>query len=311
MDLFKFGLSIPGGSFNEKSKVADKNPPWKADDFEQVLSLADELDLEYVDLRNMGDKDIIDITDSEVQTIKELIDKYKAKVSSISPYLFFRLPLTKRDDELTLRGSFTEHLNMLHRAIELTKIFNTNLIRTSHFESEYLFTPCGYKDLPFDIWGKIIERLEKAAMIAEEAGVILGLENCHWGNLGTGFLVSKALNEIKSKNLRLWWDPANSAMASGENPYPDEYEYVKDYIVCIDIKDTIIDKRYSSLTHVPMGDGNRINWPDIFKALSKNNYQGLILLEACYKPEGGSVLDGARESFSNVRQILASFNNEE
>ena len=288
--MLKFGLSIPR----------------QGEDFDRVLDSADELELKYIDLRSIGDKNVVDLSDSEVQEIRNLVKKHGAKVCSISPFLFFRLPLTEGDDEVTIRGSYSEHLNMLNRALELAGVFDTNIIRCFSFETEFLFSPCSYKGLPFDIWGKIIERLQKATRIAEAAGVILALENCYWCNLGTGLLVAKAIDEIGSKNLRLWWDPANSVMASGENPYPDEYEQVKDYIVSIDMKDEIIDKRYNYWSHVAMGQGNKLNWPDIFQALIRDNYQGVILLESTYIPEGGTIFDGAKESFSNVRQMLAS-----
>ena len=281
--------------------------PLQGEDFDRVLDEVDKLKLEYVDLRTIGDKNVTDLTDSEVQELESLIKKRGIKVSSISPFLFFRLPLTVSEDEVTIRGSYSEHLNiMLNRAIELAKIFKTKLIRCFSFETEFLFSKSGYKDLPFDIWGKIIERLEKASVIAEKNDVILAIENCHWCNLGTGLLVVKALNEIKSKNLGLWWDPANSVMASGENPYPNEYEQIKDHIAIIDMKDEIIDKRYNYWSHVAMGKGNKNNWQDIFQALIKDNYQGLIALESCYIPKNGTIHDGARESLSNVKQMLAS-----
>ena len=58
--------------------------------------------------------------------------------------------------------------------------------------------------------------------------------------------------------------PPTSVTASGENPYPDEYEQIKDHIVIIDMKDNIIDKRYNYWSHVVMGKGNKLNWPEIF-----------------------------------------------
>jgi len=101
--------------------------------------------------------------------------------------------------------------------------------------------------------------------------------------------------------------PPTSVTASGENPYPDEYEQIKGHIVIIDMKkDNTIDKRYNYWSHVAMGKGNKLNWPEIFQALIRDDYQGLIALESCYIPKNGTIHDGARESFSNVRQMLAS-----
>ena len=290
--------------FQEKLKFAlsHDTPGY---DFNHVLDVVDELELEYIDLRAIGDRNIVQLSDGEIQDVKNLVRKHGIKVSSISPFLFFRLPLTEGDDEITIRGSFTEQLNILSRAIEIAKVFDTNIVRCFSFESETLFEPAGWQDFSFDIWGKIIERLEKATRIAEASGITLGLENCHWCNLGTGLLVAKAIKEIGSKNIGLWWDPANSAMASGENPYPDEYTQVKDYLVAIDMKDVIIDKRYNYWLQVAVGEGNKFNWQEILRALVRDNYQGVVSLESNYIPEGGTLHNGAKVSFSKVRQMLA------
>ena len=289
MNRLKFALSIP----------------WSGNDFKQILSAMNESDLEYIDLRGVGDKHVMDLSDTEAQELKELIKKRGVKVSSISPYLFFRLPLTVGENEITLRGTYAEHIDMLKRAIELARIFETDLVRSFSFETEFLFSPSGYRDLPFDVWEKTIERLKKAADIAEAAGITLGIENCHWNNLGTGYLVAKAIDEIGSRNVRLWWDPTNSAMTSGENPYPDEYELVKDYITIIDMKDSIIDKRYSCWSHVAMGQGNKVDWESILKALVRDNYQRIITYESCYVPQDGTISDGIRESFLRIGKWLA------
>ncbi len=288
--MLKFGLSVT----------------FRGQNINHILDSMDELELEYIDLRTIGDKNITDLSNSEVKQIEEAVKKHEIKVNSVSPFLFFRLPLTEGEDEETIRGSYSGHLNMLNRAIELAQMFNSNLIRCFSFETEFLFSPSGYKDLPFDIWSKVIERLQKAARTAEAGGVILAIENCHWCNLGTGLLVAKAINEIGSKNVGLWWDPANSVMASGENPYPEEYEQVKDFIVSIDMKDVIIDKRYNRWSHVGMGQGNKLNWPSIFQVLNRDKYQGIINYESAYIPECGTIDDGAKESFLNVRRMLAS-----
>jgi len=280
----------------------------RGQNIEEILDSMKELGIEYIDLRTIGNKDITDISDLEIKQLKQSIQKNGIKVSSISPRLFFRLPLTKEENEETIRGSFSGHLEMLNRAIELAKMFDVKIIRCFSFKAEldFLFGPSRYKDLPFDIWEKIIERLQKSVRIAENGGVILAIENCYWCNLGTGLLVAKAIKEIKSEHVALWWDPSNSFIASGENPYSDEYEQIKEYIVSIDMKDVIIDKRYNYRSDVVMGKGNKIYWPDILQKLSKDNYQGIINYESNYIPKDRTMIEGTKESFSYIRKILAS-----
>jgi len=59
MNRLKFALSIP----------------WSGNDIKQILNVMNELDLKYIDLRGVGDKHVMDLSDTEAQELKELIKK--------------------------------------------------------------------------------------------------------------------------------------------------------------------------------------------------------------------------------------------
>ena len=273
-------------------------------DFAHVLDVMDEVGLEYIDLRELWGKNIVDLSDSEIQDIKSLIKKHGVKVCCISPWVFFRMPLRKTEDEPTYGESYTQHLDKLKRAVELAKVFDTDLVRCFSFESEIAFEGNPFFGHGFDAWKVLVERFQKPVKIVEEAGVTLALESCHLTNTGTGLMVCKLIDELGSKNVKLLWDPCNSYYASGVDPYPYEYEKVKDYIVYIDIKDKVIDKRYMTNAHVLIGEGNKIYWPEILQALKEDNYKGVISLETAYTPKGGTREDGTKESLRRVRQMI-------
>jgi len=58
--------------------------------------------------------------------------------------------------------------------------------------------------------------------------------------------------------------------------------------------------------HVAMGEGNKLNWPEMFRALIRDNCQKIITYESLYAPEGGTMYDGIRETFVKAREMLAS-----
>lgn len=275
-------------------------------DFEHALDVAQELGIEHIDLRDLWNKNIIDLSDSEVRDVRSSVTRHGLKVCSLSPYLFF-LPLREREGEVTHRGSHSEHVDRLKRAVELAKVFDTNLVKCWSFikDDQFIRFP-SYFVQPFSVREKIIERFQKPMQIAEEAGVILAMESCHHSNTGTGIQVCQLIDELGSKNVKLLWDPCNSFYASGQDPYPYEYEQVKEYIVAVDVKDKIIDTRTGRYEHTVMGNGNKIYWPEILQRLLKDNYQGPLVLESEYAPKGGTVEDGTRESLKRLREMMSS-----
>ena len=274
--------------------------------FNHALDVARELGIEHLSMRGLWNKSIVDLSDSEIRDVKSSVLKYGLKVCSISPDLFF-LPLREGEDEITRRGSYLDHVNMLKRAVELAEIFDTNIIKCWSFLIDKQFTPHPHwLAQPFSVWEKIIERFQKPIQIAEEAGVILAIESCHHSNAGTGMLVCKLIDELGSKNVRLLWDPSNSFYTSGQDPYPYEYEHVKDYIACVDVKDKIIDTRLGKNVDTIMGKGNKIYWPGILQRLLEDNYQGPIVMESPYKPKGGTIEDGAKENIKELKEMISS-----
>lgn len=274
-------------------------------DFDYALKVAKNLDFKYIDLRTISHKSIVDLTDEEVRDVANIIKRYGLEVSSLSPFLFF-LPLREREDEVTRFGSYSEHLTQLKRAVELAKLFDTDLIKCWCFLKERQTYPLpSYFPKPFSVREKIIERFQKAIRIAEEAGVILAMECCPHSNAGTGIMVRSLIDELGSKNVRLLWDPCNSFFTSGQDVYPYEYQQVKDYIVGIDVKDKNIDTFTGRSEHALMGEGKKIFWPEILQALVRDDYQGILVLESEYTPTGGTMEDGTRANIATLKNMMS------
>jgi sugar phosphate isomerase/epimerase len=276
-------------------------------DFAHALDVIDEWALKYIDLRDLWGQNIADLPDLQIREAENLLKKHTCKVAILSPWLFFYLPLTSREDELTNRGSYIEDLAKLERCIKLAKIFDTDLIRLFSFTTEVDLTPNPVLDRGSGVWERILERLKKPAQMAEDAGVTLALESCHYTNLGTGVLVKKAIDELGSKNVKLLWDPVNSYFSSGVWPYPDEYEVVKEDIVFIDIKDKIVDRPMRSQYHVAWGEGELSGkWEEILTRLLRDRYGGVVSMELGYIPENGTILDGTKQTFDRLKDLIDS-----
>ena len=180
---------------------------------EQIAALR-ENEIEYVELRSVDGKNVLNFTDEEVKTYG---DKFKAagiKVWSIGS------PVGKVDISVTEE----EFLKDVRRAVEIAKGFGADKIRMFSFFNAY-----GARE-------KVIDLLQKAADIANKQGVKL----CHENEKEIyGDVVDRVLDLHASvKGLYFVYDPANY-MQCGENARAarektqsfTEYYHIKDVLV--------------------------------------------------------------------------------
>ena len=67
--------------------------------------------------------------------------------------------------------------------------------------------------------------LHELAEEASKRGIVIGLENEHACNAGTGAEASRLLSRLDHPALKVVWDPANASIL-GETPFPDGYAQV-------------------------------------------------------------------------------------
>ena len=128
-------------------------------DINEQIRVMKSLGLKYVELRSVWDKNVLDLSDEEVNKVKSLFDENGISVSSIGS------PLGKVDIDC----EFETYLDKLYRAIELAKVFGAKYIRIFSFYHEG-------KTLD-EIREKVMNRLEIMLGIAKRNGIILCHEN--------------------------------------------------------------------------------------------------------------------------------------
>jgi len=270
-------------------------------DFEHALEVIKELGAEYVELRTLWGKSLMDLSSIELKRLREVIEKSNLKVSIIASPLF-KCHLEEKEAKKVVRNTYlieekgySEHLKILEHSLELAKMFGTNIVRTFSFWKQ--------GDLTDEVLEDILQKFEVPIKRAEEENIILALENEHECFIGTGKESRRFLDRISSKNVGLIWDAGNAYFA-GEVPYPDGYGLVKDRIVHVHIKDAGKDE-YGKLLWLPVGKGE-IDFKGQLKALNEADFSGIVSLETHYIPENGSREDGTRESFAGMSSLLES-----
>jgi len=269
-----------------------------ADDLEKALDFISSYSLHWCELRELWQKNIMNLGQADLERARALIQEHHLQVSDIaSPIFKYNLPEMPAQEEKrdTFRASFTdqdsEHL--LQKSFELARFFGTTKVR--------IFSYWRVGD-PSKAYPYVRDRLAKAAEVAGKNGVLLVLENEPTCNVGTGKELGHLLREINSPHLRGNWDPANAAMLD-EVPYPDGYMAVRGLFAHMHVKDVKKDPQNGKLHWAPVG-GGFIDWRGQIKVLVDDHYEGTMSFETHYRRPDGDRPESTRESLEGLLKII-------
>src|SRR6184192_1059085 len=196
---------------------------------------AREFGLGYVELRAMHNKNVMNWDKNDVAEARGVLERFKLRVSEIASPVFKtdwpgapKSPLSPKKPEFGADFSFDQQDELLERAIELARAFDTPYVRV--FDFWRLDDQKPHRDA-------IDDRIRRAAVAAAKKGVMLTLENELACNTATGAEAGRLLSAIREPGLKLNWDPGN-AQSRGETAYPDGYATLpKDRIGHVHCKD--------------------------------------------------------------------------
>ncbi len=268
-------------------------------DFEKALEFISSHSLHYCELRELWNKNLMNLSQEQLDRAKALIAKHRLRVSDLGTPLFkYNLPempaqpSEKRD---TFQANFTDQdtEDLLRRSFELARFFGTDKVR--------IFSYWRVAD-PEKAYPHVRARLAKAAEAAAKEKMVLVLENEPECNIGTGKELGRILRDVNLPSLRGNWDPANAVML-GEVPYPNGYGEVRGRFAHMHVKDVKKDAQSGKLAWAPVG-GGVIDWVGQFKALRADEYTGAMSLETHYRRPDGNALESTRESLAGLLRIL-------
>ena len=291
-------LSFAGGERSAKSilprlgVITDE----LTEDFEKALDFISEQSLGYCEVRELWSKNVVKLSQEELERAKQFIEGHHLKVSEIASPLFkYHLPgmpsprpnwgdtfkaadLTDKDTE-----------SLLERVCKLAPFFGTSYVR--------VFSYWRVED-PEKAYPLIRDRLAKAAAVAAQRKVTLLLENETDCNVGTGKELGRMVRDVSSPNLLAMWDPCN-ALGLGEAPYPDGYREVRGLFRHMHVKDMGKDLSTGKFKYVPVGKG-AIDYPGQFKALRDDGYDGTMSIETSYVRPDKDKLEATRDCLDGL-----------
>ena len=269
-------------------------------DFGHACEIASrELGVGYVELRAMHNKNVMKWDASDVAEARKILERFKLRVSEIASPIFKtdwpgapKSPFSPKKPEFGADFTVAQQDELIDRAVELAKAFNTPYVRI------------------FDFWrladqaphrSAIDDRIRQAAIRVARTGVTLNVENEGACNTATGAEAGRLLDAVRERSLMVNWDPGNAA-GRGEKAFPDGYAKLpKSRIGHIHCKD-VVDKAGGGTEWAAMGSGT-IDWVGQFRALRKDGYAGALSLETHWRG-GGTPEESTRQSMAGMKKLL-------
>jgi L-ribulose-5-phosphate 3-epimerase len=273
-------------------------------DLETALSGMSTVGMTGAELRVVSGRNMIDLADDEIERVRAAVEARGMSVVSLaSPLLKCVLPDSPpldtrvQHDVFGSPYTFEDQPRLSRRAFEVAERAGAGILRV------------------FSYWRTVEpERCFEAAAsalyeLAEEAskrGIVIGLENEHACNAGTGDETGRLLAAIDHPALKVVWDPANASIL-GETPYPDGYARIPaGRIAHVHAKDCLVSDHKP--TWGPIGEMG-VDWKGQIAALRRDGYQGWISLETHWTGPSGDKFEASLICGENLRQLAGEIPN--
>jgi len=275
------------------------------DEFSPDLAAAvrsmSEIGMSAAELRMVFGKNIIDLTDEELDRAKQIVSQQGMSVISIaSPLLKCVLPDAPevdsrfQQDIFASKHTFEDQPRLTGRAFEIAKRMGARIVRVFSYWRTVEPEKC------FD---RVVIALRALAEKAAKHDLIIGLENEQACNIATGEETARILAAIDHPHLQLVWDPCN-ALVSGENPFPQGYRRLTvRRIVHVHAKDCFVTDHKP--TFGPLGECG-IDWKGQVAALVADGYKGYISLETHWPGPAGDKHAGSMICGRNLKALVAA-----
>ena len=274
-------------------------------DFDHACSvIANEFGLEWVELRALWGKNLMNLDEAEIAKANGILDKYKLRVTDIASPLFKtdwpgapRSKYSPKNDSFGADFAFKQQDELLEKCIALARQFKTDRIRC--FDFWRLDDPAPYRET-------INAKLLEAANVAGKHDLLLVLENEFECNTATGRESAKTLAAVQSPHLMLNWDPGN-AVARGElDAYPAGFDLLpKERIGHCHVK--------CAVSKPNAGPGGGFEWAAVgqglpdwvaqFRALKRIGYRHAVSLETHWRG-AGTPEASTRVSWAGMKEAL-------
>ena len=275
-------------------------------DFEHALKVMSENGLDQAELQYLWDKEVGDMSKSEIEKTEELLKKYNMEVSCISRHNFAGIGV----HEVSIGDStYDHHMEKLKECIDMAHKLGSALVRIMSFRKEMvLFGEQGAEkwNVSDGAWNKLVELLTPVVQLAKESDIMLVVETGNNAMITSCYLGRKLIDDLETKHLKVLWDPAN-ALYCGENPSENALDSMGGgYLGHVHMKDVEVTIHQATIKCVALGAGQMApHLQKIADRLNEIGYDGAMSLESVFRPSEGDFEDGFRESVSVFKTLYS------
>jgi sugar phosphate isomerase/epimerase len=286
---------------------AQMNSPFKlsvitneiSEDFDHACSVAaKDFGMQWVELRTMWGKNIVDLNAEDISRVQAILAKYNLRVTDIASPLFKvdwpgapRSKYSSQHDNFAANTESKKQDDVLNTCIELAKQFKTDKIRC--FDFLRLDDVAPYR-------AAIDEKLRSACETARKQRIMLVIENEQSCNTATAPEAARTLAAVPP--LMLNWDPANAAYTGEVDAFPTGWALLpKDRIHHCHCKNTVRNAA-GKMAWSPVDIGF-IDWVAQFRALKQIGYHNAVSLETHWAG-GGTPEASSRVSWAGMKKAL-------
>jgi sugar phosphate isomerase/epimerase len=263
-----------------------------------------------VEIQLFDGKTVAEVSDAELDRAENLLAEHGLTVVAIGSQF---IKPTYADDD----AAFERELELLRAEIRVAQRLGAPIVRSYSFRRDDMVglgnpspRPPKGGDVPAHRLEQIASKMRRAAQMAADAGLVLGLENVRscWAN--SGHNAGKILDAVDHPNLQAIWDPGND-FVSGGDPNAEGYQAVRGRICLVHVKDAhVVDAATGLTAWDAVGKGD-VGWREQFELLARDGYRGPLSLETHWHPKGpnGEPADKVRDSrvsFEGIKEALAA-----
>jgi sugar phosphate isomerase/epimerase len=268
-------------------------------DIEVATQSMAEVGMTGAELRMVFGKNILDLTDEELDRAIGIVRGQGLEVISISsPVLKCVLPDAPevdarfQKDMFASKHTYADQPRLAERAFEICHRTGARILRVFSYWRTVR---------PEECFDRIVSALRGLADQAATQGVTIGLENEHACNIGTGAETARVLAALDHPNLKVVWDPCN-ALVAGENPFPDGYRLLPaNRVVHVHAKDAFV--KDHTPTFGPLGEC-AVDWKGQIASLVADGYKGWISLETHWPGPGGNKHEASMICGRNLKKLV-------
>ena len=274
---------------------------FSTDNLDSALAAMRGVGMTGAELRVLSGRNVMELSDDEIDRVRAAVEASGMRVLSIaSPLLKCVLPDAPaidgrfQQDVFGSAHTFEDQPRLTRRAFAVAERTGAGIIRV------FSYWRTVEPDLVFD---RVAAALRALADEAQARGIVIGLENEHACNVGTGAEAARMLAAVDHPALGLIWDPANASIL-GETPYPDGYAALpRARIVHVHAKDCVVQGH--TPTWGPLGE-MALDWKGQIAALIGDGYTGAISLETHWRGADGNRLEASTICGRNLRALVSA-----